>query len=462
MDADPRAKRTGRGRRATPPAPRRAASSPRAVTPPLAAARPTPASPPSAAVSRARRATALAAASLAALFCVASHTQARAQDSAPASAAGGAVKLDEFGLIGHCDLGARLDNLAVALQNDPASEGYLVGYDPAKGSPGIARRAVEMQRHYMIYSRGIEEARVFAVAGGRHGGEGTKTELWIVPPGARPPFEARGAADEPPFSGKFATFWTEDDASFSQADEMDGPGSSWIARKAFADALKRQPKSKAYFVAYADDGRAPGAWRRFATSEKVRIEAEGVEPARLHVVNGGRRRQSQVELWIAAEDAPPPVKPKRREKPLREAERIGAYSRIGESDDGKERNWLLENFAEMLRADPQRVGVLVVFQDDAPARINEHDGELEESFDYAKLAGEWKQELAERYGVEAHRVVVRVGAAGEWHSRGIETWVVPRGSPLPEPAELVRLREAEMNAGDEPEEASPPGGAGRP
>ena len=383
------------------------------------------------------------------------HDATQTQDT-PQTAEGGARKLDEYGRVGHCDLGARLDFFATALQENPQAIGYLVGYDPAKGSPGISKRSVEMQRQYMVYARGIAEERVFAVAAGRYEGAELKTELWLVPPGARPPVEAQREETQPPFSGKFAVLWMQDDSSFAHTEEMEGPGSMSIERRAFADALKRQPDSKAYVVAFTDSERAPGAWRRFASSEKLQLETLGVGSSRLEIVNGGQRKQSEVELWITPKDAPPPVKAKKREKRLREAARIGAYTHVKEIEDAEERRWMLDNLAEMLREDPQRVGCLVVFQDAAAAEFDESTGEAESPFDYVALAGEWRRELWERYGIEEHRVVLRVGPAGEWQGSSVETWIVPKGGALPDPAEIVRRLEAEMNAVDDPDGADKP------
>ena len=382
------------------------------------------------------------------LLCAPPH--APAQDDAQTqdaiqTAEGGARKLDEFGRVGHCDMGARLDYFANALQENPQATGYLVGYDPAKGSPGIAKRSIETQRQYVVYARGVAVERVFAVAAGRYEGAELKTELWLVPPGASPPVEGRSEESEPPFYGKYATLWMDEDSNFDHVEEMEGPGSMWITRRAFADLLKRQPDTKAYLVAYADGDRAPGAWRRFASSEKLQLEKMGVGASRLEVINGGQRKQSEVEFWIVPADAPPPVKAKKREKRLREAARIGFYTHVSEIEDADERRWMLDNLAEMLREDPQRVGCLVVFQDAAPPESDEATGEAETPFDYVALAGEWRRELWERYGIEEHRVVLMVGAAGEWQGSSVETWIVPKGGALPDPAEIVKSREAEMN-----------------
>lgn len=374
-------------------------------------------------------------ASLLAALCLLCVAHAAALDVSQA-AEGGAMKFDEYGQIPHCDLTARLDNLANTLQEMPGATGYVVTYDPAKGRPGIGKRSAEWQTDYLVNSRGVAPESVVAVGAGRYQGRELKTELWVVPPGAKAPAEAAPADGEPPFTGKYAAFEMQYDASFDNSEEMPGVNPMSVTRAAFADVLKRQPDSKAYLVAFADGERAPGAWRRLASSEKLQLEELGVEAARLEIVNGGARKQSEVELWIVPKDAPPPVKPKRREKRLKEATLIGTYRHYKEIKDAGERRWMLDNLAEMLREDPQRVGCLVVFPDGAQPEFDEATGKTETPFDYAALADQWRRELAERYGIEAQRVVLLVGPAGEYAGT-IETWIVPKGVALPDPAAII-------------------------
>src|SRR5687767_9801376 len=46
---------------------------------------------------------------------------------------------DEFGRVGHCDLGARLDNFAIQLQHEPSMTGYIVAYGPEGEGVGSGR-----------------------------------------------------------------------------------------------------------------------------------------------------------------------------------------------------------------------------------------------------------------------------------------------------------------------------------
>ena len=80
---------------------------------------------------------------------------------------------------------ARLDNFAVALQNDPNARGYIVVYGSRRGRPDEASRRGERGRAYLTNERGIGSERVVVLTGGPQ--EQLRVELWIVPAGATPP-----------------------------------------------------------------------------------------------------------------------------------------------------------------------------------------------------------------------------------------------------------------------------------
>lgn len=109
-------------------------------------------------------------------------------------------KLDEYGDICSGDEKARLDNLAIELQNNPAFQVYVIfyggrcysscGYDyplhrqrrPRKGE--AEKRAARIKL-YLVNTRGLDPERVFVISGGYR--ESWMAELWIVPKGAEPP-----------------------------------------------------------------------------------------------------------------------------------------------------------------------------------------------------------------------------------------------------------------------------------
>ncbi|HEU4767214.1 MAG TPA: hypothetical protein VFS77_07555 [Pyrinomonadaceae bacterium] len=83
------------------------------------------------------------------------------------------------------DQKARLDNLAVELQNDPSTTAYIIAYG-GKNSP-LAQVDVLMKRarNYIVEQRGIDASRLVMINGGFR--EADSVELWIVPAGAAVP-----------------------------------------------------------------------------------------------------------------------------------------------------------------------------------------------------------------------------------------------------------------------------------
>ena len=95
------------------------------------------------------------------------------------------VRFDEFGDIARNDEKARLDNFAIALQNDPTATGYVIV------SPGPTSKRRDVQDHfgrvieYLVHSRQIDQSRIKTIEG-RKKGE-LRVELWVAPQGATPP-----------------------------------------------------------------------------------------------------------------------------------------------------------------------------------------------------------------------------------------------------------------------------------
>ncbi len=83
------------------------------------------------------------------------------------------------------DQKARLDNLAVELQNDPSTTTHVISYGGRTSRIGQADRLGARARDYLVTKRGIDPARIILVNGGFR--EEDCVELWIVPSGATPP-----------------------------------------------------------------------------------------------------------------------------------------------------------------------------------------------------------------------------------------------------------------------------------
>lgn len=92
---------------------------------------------------------------------------------------------DEFGNIARDDEKARLDNFAIALQNAPGAQGYVLVYSGRQSRTGEAQRRADRIKDYLVNTRGIDASRVVTLDAGQR--EAVTIQLWIVPPGAEPP-----------------------------------------------------------------------------------------------------------------------------------------------------------------------------------------------------------------------------------------------------------------------------------
>jgi PEGA domain-containing protein len=92
---------------------------------------------------------------------------------------------DQFEPPAFDDVKARLDNLAIELQNAPTSQAYIIVYSGRRSRPGQADRLAARAKSYMTKERGIDSSRLVVINGGYR--ESDYFELWLVPQGAEPP-----------------------------------------------------------------------------------------------------------------------------------------------------------------------------------------------------------------------------------------------------------------------------------
>jgi hypothetical protein len=83
------------------------------------------------------------------------------------------------------DTKARLDNLAIELQNAPTSQGYIIAYAGRDSRAGQADRLIKRAKDYMVKQRGIDASRISVINGGYR--DTDYFELWVVPQGAESP-----------------------------------------------------------------------------------------------------------------------------------------------------------------------------------------------------------------------------------------------------------------------------------
>lgn len=96
-----------------------------------------------------------------------------------------ARKFDEFPSIAYDDDKARMDNLAIELQNNPDAQAYIITYSGRTSRAGQGERLSERARSYLTQQRGLDPGRLTIVNGGYR--DVDTYEMWIVPQGASTP-----------------------------------------------------------------------------------------------------------------------------------------------------------------------------------------------------------------------------------------------------------------------------------
>ncbi len=101
-------------------------------------------------------------------------------------------KIDTYGDIKFNDEKARLDNFAIALQNEPGSTGYILAYGACEGE---AQARADRAKDYVVNTRGIDAGRIVTIDGGCRAE--LTVELYVCPVGATAPTPDTSSAVSP-------------------------------------------------------------------------------------------------------------------------------------------------------------------------------------------------------------------------------------------------------------------------
>ncbi len=229
-------------------------------------------------------------------------------------------KFDEFnGDAGSEYLKAALDNFALELHNQPNAQGYIIVYRSRREPQGISYRYVHRARNFLLVSRGIESNRIVAVDGGAS--DCFSYELWIVPAGAPSPkrrytYETREDLSTAHLFDLLNTFANDDVEVPPNATEND------LELRAFAAELKGNPKSRGYVIAYPQycrdcqyDGYKAILLRDNAgtiqnilrAKRNYLVRDQRIDPSRIVTINGGYRKEREIELWIVPSKGYAPI-----------------------------------------------------------------------------------------------------------------------------------------------------------
>lgn len=240
-----------------------------------------------------------------------------------------ALKFDEFGDVQYSDLIARLDNFAIQLQNEPASKGFILAYRTRRDLPGLSNRIALRSKDYLINSRGVARGRVVTVDGGE--ADCQVQQLWIVPPGTAP--TPRADAYQRYFPDldsprKIDEYGFETPTRSSRLGSWSGDERDAEYLEAFAVQLRKEPRTTACIIVYAQYNPRPGlvdyngdyepvrdvrldppgtARKRLDTEKRRLTRIYGFHSGRVRTINGGYRKRRTVELWIVPRGEHSPI-----------------------------------------------------------------------------------------------------------------------------------------------------------
>lgn len=98
-----------------------------------------------------------------------------------------AYLFDEFPTLSNDDDKARLDGLAIELQNNPNVQAYIIMYSGTdkRSQTRTPERLSRITLDYLVKERGVDPSRLTIVQGGTR--QTTTYQMWLVPPGASTP-----------------------------------------------------------------------------------------------------------------------------------------------------------------------------------------------------------------------------------------------------------------------------------
>jgi hypothetical protein len=237
-----------------------------------------------------------------------------------------AREFDEFGDLEYESAIARMDNVAIELQNNPQFRAYIITYRGRNNLPGVSLRYSRRLKNYLVRNRGIDANRVVTVDGGIR--EEVSVEIWLVPTGTTPPSPTPTLPTEP--INPRATRKFDEVSYYIPAEDADTHWSGYVEDQAaqldgFAEALRREPNSRGYMIAYAlyyvsdqpfyDPSRGyyrtlldpPTLIPRMLRRDRNYLSrVHGIDASRIIIINGGYRRERTLELWIVPDGASRP------------------------------------------------------------------------------------------------------------------------------------------------------------
>jgi len=209
----------------------------------------------------------------------------------------------------------------------------------------------------------------------------------------------------------------------SYNDKIGGSEAEQWRLEDFRETLLTEPDAQAYIIAYNGREDYPGKARRYALRAKnYLVEARGIVPQRIVAIEGGRREEFIVEIWLAPKGAVAPVPT----PSVVEQNDFGDnllydsfgvwYDNFGKYEDAKAR---LDGFALALKKEPSSWGCIVVYAQNGDDRIGI---EWDSPGTALLIAQGQKGYLVKEHGFTRSRITAVDGGYSE--GRIVELWIM--------------------------------------
>ena len=193
--------------------------------------------------------------------------------------------------------------------------------------------------------------------------------------------------------------------------------------EAFVEALRTNPSVIGYLIGYNATTTPPGVLRRRLYGDKrYLIEARGVEPNRLVLIEGGYRGKVTTEIWLAPKGSPAPTPSPTRTSPSTNGKQYLFDEACVECEAPV--NLDLNVFTDGLKfyaAELQRMshatGLIVITQ-----------GARSRTRAALAQARRAKRILAREYNIAPNRIHIQVGHRRKDNLVFANMWIVPRRS----------------------------------
>lgn len=191
----------------------------------------------------------------------------------------------------------------------------------------------------------------------------------------------------------------------------------------FRALLEKEPNTRAFIIAYNGREDNPGKARRYALRAKTYlVESRGIVPQRIVAIEGGRREEFVVELWLV----PPGAKAPEPTATITEQNDVGdnllydsfghGYDNFGKYESAEAR---LDGFALALKKEPATWACVIAYAQNGDDR----EGMEWDSPQTAQKTSQYvKNYLVRKHGLAPSRISAVDG--GYSQGRTVELWIM--------------------------------------